>query len=334
MKGFLPMKFVDAVYGTIEIDNPVLLDLILSPPLQRLRKIDQAGFIKPFRPHDKPISRFDHSLGVCILLKQYKASLEEQIAGLIHDVSHTAFSHCADYLGSHDAQKSQSYQDDVFESFVLRSEIPYILKRHGLDVSYILDDTHFPLKETLLPNLCADRIDYSLRTALATNVCSSSDVKETLSSLLTDGSIWFFESIQSALTYASLFSELNINHYASLTSAVMLYTVGKVLRYSIDKGYLTYRDLFTDDETVLKIISQHISHDTELSILLDRMYNRVPYTETHATCHTRVFCKSRVVDPLCQHENKIKPLSFFHNPWHHFLRQESAPKSYCIQFDH
>ena len=140
------MKYVDTVYGEHEISEPVILDLINAASMQRLKKIDQAGFIRPFRPEDDLVTRFEHSVGVYLLLKIFGASLEEQIAGLLHDVSHSAFSHCIDYTGSHEAQQKQSHQDDVFEAFVRNSEIPAILDRYGVDTSYILDDCHFPLR--------------------------------------------------------------------------------------------------------------------------------------------------------------------------------------------
>ena len=142
--------------------EPVILDLISTPSLQRLQGVDQSGYPAPFFPGALKHTRFDHSLGVYFLLHRYNAPLEEQIAGLIHDVSHTAFSHCADYMqGDPNAGKTQSHQDDVFASFVRSSEIPEILARHSIDVEMILDDAQFPLKEQPLPDLCADRIDYS-----------------------------------------------------------------------------------------------------------------------------------------------------------------------------
>ncbi|MBI2263045.1 HD domain-containing protein [Candidatus Berkelbacteria bacterium] len=158
------MQIKDRVYGEVEISEPVLLEIINSPTLQRLKEINQAGY---FEPHFSGTahSRFEHSIGVYLLLKMYGALLEEQIAGLIHDVSHSAFSHCIDYVLDAGSEKEHNHQDNVFDEFVRKSEIPGILKKYGLDLEYILDDKNFPLKEKDLPDLCADRIDYSLRTA-------------------------------------------------------------------------------------------------------------------------------------------------------------------------
>ena len=263
------MMYTDSVYGCIAIEEPVVLDLIRSPPMQRLKEIDQAGFLEPFRPQEEKITRFEHSIGVFALLKRFGAHIEEQVSGLIHDVSHTAFSHCADYLGSHESQQKQTHQDDVFESFVRRSEIPLILTQHGLTVSYILDDTNFPLKETQLPDLCADRIDYSLRTAIAAHVCSSAEVRSILDHLTSDGTRWIFQSHDAALRYASLFSYLNTNCYSGITSAVMFHTVGSVLQHALEREYISYNDLYGTDKQVLHAIMKHAAADETLFALLE-----------------------------------------------------------------
>jgi hypothetical protein len=152
------MQYTDRVYGASEIVEPVILELIACPTLQRLKEIDQAGYLEPYFPGASH-SRFEHSVGVYLLLKNYGAPLDEQIAGLIHDVSHSAFSHCIDYVLAEGDIEKQGHQDNVFDDFVRKSEIPSILEKYGFDISRVLDDANFPLKEKDLPDLCADRID-------------------------------------------------------------------------------------------------------------------------------------------------------------------------------
>ena len=174
------MEYIDRVYGRFEIVEPVIIELINSPSLQRLKNIDQTGYrpfwVKPDIEIGKyENSRFAHSVGVYLLLKIYNAPIEEQIAGLIHDVSHSAFSHCIDYVLDSGSEKEHNHQDNIFNEFVRKTEIPEILKKYGFDLDYILDDKNFPLKERDLPDLCADRIDYSLRTAVIFGELSEKD---------------------------------------------------------------------------------------------------------------------------------------------------------------
>jgi HD superfamily phosphohydrolase len=152
------MKYTDRVYGEFEITEPVILELINSPSLQRLKDIDQAGYrplwVKPDAyTGEYDHSRFAHSLGVYLLLRKYDAPLEEQIAGLIHDASHSAFSHCIDYILDSGSEKEHNHQDNLFDNFIRKTEIPEIIKKYGFDLDYILNDKNFPLKERGLPDL-------------------------------------------------------------------------------------------------------------------------------------------------------------------------------------
>ena len=324
------MKYTDRVYGNFEITEPVILDLINSQTFQRLKEIDQAGYFEPHFPGTAH-SRFEHSIGDYLLLKMYGAPIEEQIAGLIHDVSHSAFSHCIDYVLDAGSEKAHNHQDNVFDEFVRKSEIPQILKKYNLDLGYILDDKNFPLKENDLPDLCSDRIDYSLRTATVFNEIENG--KYFTDNLLAENGKWIFKDFESAEKYARLFLKLNTDYYAGLPSAVMFRTVGDYLRYALSKNYISETDLYTTDKIVLGKIEPHIKTDSQLSLLFDRMNNKIGFRNDPNDYNGKVFCKSRVVNPLCLHEGEIKRVSDVKPSWNDIIKQESKPKEYFLKFD-
>ncbi|GIW57621.1 MAG: hypothetical protein KatS3mg083_566 [Candidatus Dojkabacteria bacterium] len=282
------------------------MELINSKTLQRLKDIDQAGYFEPHFPGCAH-SRFEHSVGVYLLLKIYGAPLEEQIAGLIHDVSHSAFSHCIDYVLDDGSQKEQNHQDNVFEEFVRKSEIPEILGKYGFDLDYILDDKNFPLKERDLPDLCADRIDYSLRTATVLRKIENG--KYFIDNLSAENGRWIFKNFESAEKYAELFLWLNTEYYAGLPSAVMFRSVGDYLRYALSQNYISEDDLYTTDRIVLEKIEPHLETDSHLRLLFDRMNNKIGFKNDPNDYEVEISCKSRLVNPLCWHEGEIKRLS-------------------------
>ncbi len=324
------MKYTDRVYGNFEIKESVILELINSKTFQRLKEIDQAGYFEPHFPGTAH-SRFEHSIGVYLLLKMYDAPIEEQIAGLIHDVSHSAFSHCIDYVLDAGSEKEHNHQDNVFDEFVRKSEIPEMLKKYGLDLEYILDDKNFPLKEKDLPDLCADRIDYSLRTATVFKEIENG--KYFIDNLLAENGNWVFKNFESAEKYAKLFLKLNTDYYVGLPSAVMFRTVGDYLRYALSKNYISETDLYTTDKTVLEKIEPHIKTDSKLSMLFDRMNNKIGFRNDPNDYNGKVFCKSRVVNPLCRHNGKIKMVSEVNPSWNDIIEHESKPKEYFLKFD-
>ncbi|MDO8591779.1 MAG: HD domain-containing protein [bacterium] len=324
------MKVEDRVYGEVGISESVLLEIINSPALQRLKDIDQAGYFEPYFPGTRH-SRFEHSVGVCSLLKKYGAPIEEQIAGLIHDVSHSAFSHCIDYVLDVGSEKEHNHQDNVFDDYVKRSEIPAILKKYKFNLDYILDDKNFPLEERDLPDLCADRIDYSLRTARVLGEIENANYF--LNNLVAENGNWIFKSFESAKKYAELFLKLNTNYYAGLPSALMFRTVGDYLRYALSKKYISETDLYTTDRVVLSKIEPHHKSDKQLKLLFDRASNKIGFKNDPHNFDSEVFCKSRIVDPLCRDQQRIKRVSEIDAVWKEVVKTELKPKHYFLKFD-
>jgi hypothetical protein len=308
----------------------VILELINSAPVQRLKEIDQAGYFEPYFPGSAH-SRFEHSLGVFLLLKQFRAPIEEQIAGLIHDVSHSAFSHCADYAIEGVTAEAQTFQDDIFDEFVKHSTIPAILKKYNFDLDFILDDKNFPLKESDLPDLCADRIDYALRTAVVLKKIN--DGKYFINSLLAENGKWIFQNFESAKKFAELFFELNRDYLSGLPSAIMFRTVGDYLRYALSRGYISETDLFTTDKVVLAKIETYHQADSHLRLLFERMNGRIGVKNNPENFDAKVTCKSRIVDPCCYNNGKVSRLSEIEPEWLEVVKQELRPKEYFLKFD-
>ena len=152
------MELHDVNYGTFQVTEPVLTELILSKEIQRLKSIDQFGV--PVRYVSfKTFSRYEHSIGVMLLLRKLGANLEEQVAGLIHDASHRAFSHVVDWALADGAKGNESFQDDSHKSRLEGTNIATIVKKHGIDFDRIIDTKSYTLLECDLPGLCADRVD-------------------------------------------------------------------------------------------------------------------------------------------------------------------------------
>ncbi len=323
------MLYQDRLYGNIEIDEPVILELIACPTIQRLKKINQAGYYDIFSGHDH--SRFSHSVGVCLLLRNNQASLEEQIAGLIHDASHAAFSHAIDYVEELGSEKEQNHQDSIFDSFIRTSEIPKILKKYNIDLDFILDDKNFPLKETRLPDLCADRIDYSIRDAVIFKEIG--DAKYFLDNLTVENGRWIFKNLASAKAYADLFLRLNKDYYANILAAANNRTTGDYLNMALAKEYIAKDDLYTTDDEILKKIAPYLRADSELKSLFERMNREIGFKDDPDDYDAVVFCKSRIVDPLCRHEGEIKRVSDLDPEWKETVERESAPKEYHLKFE-
>ncbi|MFH0857590.1 MAG: HD domain-containing protein [Candidatus Magasanikbacteria bacterium] len=326
------MRISSRVYGDFDVTEPVIQEIIQSPAIQRLKGIDQAGYIEPYFPGTKQ-TRYEHSIGCYILLHKYGASREEQIAGLIHDVSHTVFSHCSDYIFKEGNPSKHTYQDDIFRSYVMSTNIPDILEKYGYDVNYILDEHNFPLQERELPDLCGDRIDYFLLTLVEYKDKTQEEVLDILSHLHVIDGDWVFDDINVCHEYAKLFFHANKFYYSGIPTALMFHTVSSYIKYAFEKGYIQKEDFFTTDEEVLKKIQPFHKSDEKLAHLFDQMNGNLEYTEDRENYNVEMICKSRIVDPYVLVDNKEVRLSKMVPEWKEVLETENKPKKHYLRVE-
>jgi hypothetical protein len=184
--------FRDAVHGLIRIEpeDSFLLDLIDTPEFQRLRRVRQLGVSSLTYPGAEH-SRFAHSLGVLCLAQRILITLRHRYrkdsaatalldahdqtvkaAALLHDIGHAPFSHMMERAFSATAKHEKRTEELVTDR---SSNIPAVLRNHGLDPEKVRDiikkvSEHRLLVDIVSSQLDADRMDYILRDALATGV--------------------------------------------------------------------------------------------------------------------------------------------------------------------
>lgn len=296
------MLIYDPVYGTFHITEPVLLELINSKPVQRLKGISQYG-LPPDMYHHQGFSRYDHCRGVMLLLRKLSASLPEQVAGLLHDVSHTAFSHVVDWVQGSQAQ--EDFQDKVHEKMILQSEIPSILEKHGFDVHEIIDIKRYSLLEQPSPNLCADRVDYALREFL--DWVNPAIVPHCVESLQSYNGRIIFTSQEAASEFAKNFLKCQTKHWGSAETVVRYHLLAKALRISLDEKILTHEDLFQDDAFVLSKLEQ--SAHPQILQILTILKGKIKYSITDKNPDIVTRKKFRYVDPEFMENGQISMLS-------------------------
>jgi len=326
------MIYQDRIYGKIKIEEPVILELIKSPVLQRLKGLHQLGHIAWY-PQKVFHTRFEHSMGVFILLKKFNAGIEEQIAGLIHDVSHTVFCHAGDYIFSSGSQKNHTFQDNIYKKFVSKTKIPKILEKYGFDTNLILDDRNFPLKEKPLPDLCADRIDYFLRDTFYLKEFSKKEIEKILNDFEVINNGWVFKTLKIGKKFAKKFRRMNNLYWSGIRAALMFGTVAEATKYGLKKKYLKEKDIFSTDNAVLRKLNRFSKKDCQLNLLFKRMQKKISWKINKKDYDLHVFTKSRAIDPLIKINDEIKRLSEIDKNWTKILKNESKPKEYFIKFN-
>jgi len=296
------MEFDDAVHERQTIEKPVIKELIRSDPVQRLKNIQQAGPQKYFT--DKtPVTRFEHSLGVFFLLRKFDASTEEQIAGLLHDIPHTAFSHLVDFVFD---TEHHDYHDDFLEEMVYDSEIPEILEKYDIDTEEVLDESKFKLLERDMPSLCADRIDYFLRDI---KVHKDIDPQPFLDSLSVHENELMLDDVDVAEEFSFYFIEMDRDGWASPKEVAVNEMFAQVIRRAFEIDLLTEEELFEDDNYVYQKVED--SDDDRINQLMNRLKSdfSVELLDDPEEADFQVSTKARFIDPHVYENGDVSRVS-------------------------
>ncbi len=300
---------INTIYTNFTVTEPVLIDLFNSPVMERIKHVRQQGTLDYVIKQKKEYTRYEHCVGVWGLLRMYGATLEEQIAGLLHDASHTVFSHVGDILFNHNSADS-SYQDDIHEWYLTQWGVDKLLEQHHISLGSILhkSGTHTMLEQDL-PNICADRLEYNLQAGILTDMLTTDDIATILKDLQYDNGQWFFVKQESAIKLA-LVSLFNTEHvWSSPVNQLIYQWTAHALKRALDIGLLTTDDIhFSTDPIVWDKL--WISNDDVIANYLNKIihYKQLitPQSENNKVLRTGKF---RGLDPFVQTDNTLQRLT-------------------------
>jgi len=298
------MLIYDSVYGTVEIAEPVLLDLINTVAMQRLHGVLQHG-VSALIGITSPTTRFEHSLGTMLLVRRLGASLDEQIAALLQDISHTAFSHVIDYV--FDGHNDQNYHDHHKVKYVAGTDIPAALDVHGLRWMDYMEEDSFPLLEQPSAHLCADRLDYFLRDSRDLGLADDADVDSALEHLIVEDNRIVVNDIEAARWLGYTFIAADKASWANFREVGLYELTARAIRRGLAIGVLTDADLWGTDLPAWKKLQR--SRDLKLQHDLQRVKASTRFVLDESSPDFRVSTKLRSIDPDLLINGRVQPLS-------------------------
>ncbi len=177
------MKFIDALYGEIDLDlKPEIISL---PELQRLREVRLCNVNSPYITGGASLNRFEHAIGTAYLAQQFalKNKIEKSekelfiIGSLLHDIVTPPFGHSLEYL--FDALEKNVYEhahlDTLFKGKTIQYSRPYFMNKksilfHKIDfietkkIHELYKSKHY-LSKYLIGDIDIDNIDNVFRFA-------------------------------------------------------------------------------------------------------------------------------------------------------------------------
>ncbi len=187
-----------------------------------------------------------------LLIKKLGGTIEEQIAGLLHDVSHTAFSHVADIVFENHAE---DYHENIYQQVIVHSEIPDILQKYGYQSEELLfDDSRWTLLEQPAPELCADRIDYTLRDMYRYGHISLHEAQTFLDHLIVRDGRMFPDGIEAAEWFVGVYYKEVIDFFLDPVNVYGYEYLARALKAALRHHVISAKDLLKTDQEVLNIL--------------------------------------------------------------------------------
>lgn len=293
------LRVKDVLYGDFTITEPVLLHLINDASFQRLRGIHQHGItpvvnVNKVRPS---VCRFEHSLGAMLLVRILAPDdLSQQIAALLHDISHTVLSHVADYAFGyviHEVEK---------DDYVATTAIPKILSQFGYDWRRITSEEPgvWTLLEQPAPLLCADRLDYGLRDMVAFNVFSNEHVRLIIGQFVVHDGRIMCSDIVLARDLARGYMRCDMLAWANPHHAGLYTFAGDAIRLALTHGVIRKDELWTgtDREFWNKIVTCGIKEiDEKTRYVNDRTTFTIVSGPEDGEIVLNLKLKIRTIDP-------------------------------------
>lgn len=187
-------------------------------------------------------SRLDHSVGVALIIWNFTKDKTQTIAGLLHDVSTTVFSHVSDFRKG-DALTQTSTEEPTTKMILSDSALCKLMESDGIEPKDVVDYHIYPIADNEIPSLSADRLEYMYPSGLAL-----------------DGS-WTFEEI------AKTYNNLTILKNEENKDELGFKTIEMAELYCKKFCMIGHILQLNENKLCLQLLSQIMSKAVELNVL-------------------------------------------------------------------
>ena len=260
-------------------------------------------------------SRLDHSVGVALIIWNFTKDKTQTIAGLLHDVSTTVFSHVSDFRKG-DALTQTSTEEPTTKMILSDSALCKLLESDGIEPKDVVDYHLYPIADNEIPSLSADRLEYMYPSGLALDGSwTFEEIAKTYNDLIIlkneeNKEELGFKTIEMAELYCKKFCM--IGHILQLNeNKLSLQLLSQIMSKAVELDVLQEEDFMTLSES--KIIEKIESFISKKTLSLEEqkfatMYNtfrkmtKVEHTNQKLP-EDKYFCvslkvKQRYINPL------------------------------------
>ena len=295
---------------------PFLLAFARTPAMQRLKRIgmncgcEYTSF--PLFACLESYSRYDHSIGVALIVWHFTQSRPQSVSGLLHDIATPVFAHVIDFMNG-DYLKQDSTEAGTEKKISGSPEIQECLRQYGLKNSDVCDYHRYPVADNDSPRLSADRLEYSLGNMLNFGFCSMDTVKAIYDDLTVDHNEdgqdeLMFRTTDAAETFAMAALKCS-GVYVADEDRYAMQILSEILQSALSRGIITGDDLYsTEPEVIAKLGRDPLAASRWNDF---RALRRMTRSRSKAAAGNwrQIDAKRRFIDPMVSGKGRLSALS-------------------------
>ena len=286
---------------------PFVAEAMEVPEMRRLQRVGmncgcEYTSFPLFQRIQEPYSRFDHSVGVALLVWRFTGDVRQTLAGLFHDIATPCFAHVVDFMLG-DSMTQEATEDGTRTMIERSAGIQGVLRKHGLSTDDVADYHKYPVADNDSPCLSADRLEYTLGNLVNYRLITRDRAKWMLDALTVlqdeNGQDELgFVSLEAALAFAG--GTLNMGRiYVCEPDRFSMQTLAEMLARARDAGVITMEDLWRDEPYVIEKLCMDGRFADEWHRY--RRYREIKHGEGGIVVHA----KKRYIDPLLRGQGRV-----------------------------
>lgn len=256
-------------------------------------------------------TRYDHSIGVALIIWHFTHDQAQTIAGLLHDVATPVFAHTIDFLNG-DYLNQESTENGTKEIIENSLELKQLLKKHQIAIDSIVNYHQYPIADNDSPQLSADRLEYSLSNMLNYDYCTIKDINLFYNDLIVSKNEYgLIELVFQSEKIASLFTIYvmkNSRVYISDADRFSMQALANLIQIALDNNIISKKNLYLDEPYIIKqflsnaYTSQLWQRFTQYSIIKKELIK--PNDKWF-----KINAKKRYIDPFIIDTGRISSIS-------------------------
>ena len=205
-------------------------------------------------------TRYEHSIGVGLIVWHFTHDIQQSIAALLHDIATPTFAHVIDFLHG-DYEKQESTEEHTLKMISHSSEIVEILHEYSLQPIDVADYHLYPIADNDTPQISADRLEYTLGNIITYHLDTLETVQQIYQSLIVGKNEHGVPELMfSTLANASRFAHLSLKCsqiYVDDEDRYAMQRLAELLANAIQLGVISEEDLYTTEKHVIARLLSH-----------------------------------------------------------------------------